>query len=75
MAYREVIPLRAVVESLDLFEDRLERNVCCHLDVFAKIVRGPVFGGSVMFCYLEDLTPPYLRSSHLGSSTALNVAK
>jgi hypothetical protein len=75
LAYREVIPLRVVVESLDLFEDRLERSVCCHLDVFAKIIWGPVFGGSVMFYYLEDLTPSYLRSSQLGSSTALDVTK
>jgi hypothetical protein len=75
LAYREIIPLRAVVESLDLLEDRLEREVCCHLDVFAKIVRGPVFGGSVMFCYLQDLTPPYFGSSQLGSTTTLSAAK
>lgn len=67
MAYREIIPLRAVVESLDLFEDRLERRVCSHLDMFAKIARGAESGGSVILCYLEDLTPPMLRPAALGS--------
>jgi hypothetical protein len=75
MVYREIIPLRAVVESLDMFEDRLERRVCSHLDMFAKFVPGAGIGGSVIFCYLEDLTPPFLRPAQLGNSLALNIAE
>ena len=54
VAYREVIPLRAAVESLDTYQNTSNRGVYPRRDLFIKIVGAALNDAAIMICQFED---------------------
>jgi len=53
--YRDVIPLRAAIESADTYAEGSRRVTTSVSDLFLKLVRGRAGGGTIHVCNLKDL--------------------
>ena len=71
VAYREVIPLRAAVESLDQYQNILTRGVyLCH-DLFVKVLAVHRINAAIMICQFEDIQALDDEVTLIGSASAL----
>jgi len=55
VAFRELIPLRGAVESIDTYSDMAARRVEVFPDMFVKLSAGATAGCAIAICYLRNI--------------------